>query len=71
MAVKLAAGVKLVEEGHTGEPALRLVVLNETTTNGWVEHLHIELEPAEAEALAYSLILKAQRLRNIRSRAET
>ena len=70
MAVKLAAGVKLVDEGDDGRPSARLLILNQTTTNGWVEHIHIDLQPAEALALGMSLIAKAGQLKEIRESAQ-
>lgn len=66
MAVKLATGVTLVDVGRNGEPGLRLLILNQTTTNGWVEHLHVEIEPDEADALGLMLMAKAAQLREIR-----
>ncbi|AEV52047.1 hypothetical protein [Rhodococcus phage REQ1] len=66
MAVKLAAGVRLVDEGEAGEPAARLLILNQTTVNGWVEHVHVDLGPDEAEALGWSLIKKSMQLKEIR-----
>lgn len=66
MAEKLAVGVKVAEEGETGGPAVRLLILNQTTVHGWVEHLHVDLDPKEAESLSLLLLSKASQAREVR-----